>query len=48
MLCRKQQLNATTAQTTRVKAIWLRGVDGTYRLTIHTPTAQQMIPFTVG
>jgi len=44
----KQQLNATTAQTTRVQAIWLRGADGTYRLTIHTPTGQQTIPITVG
>jgi len=44
----KQQLNATTAKTTRVQAIWLRGADGTYRLTINTPTGQQMIPITVG
>src|SRR5262249_34178411 len=43
----KQQLNVTTAKTTRVQAIWLRGADGTYRLTINTPTGQQMIPITV-
>ena len=44
----KQQLNATTAQTTRVQAIWLRGGDGTYRLTIHTSTGERTILVTVG
>ncbi|HEY4025719.1 MAG TPA: hypothetical protein VGO86_04750 [Candidatus Dormibacteraeota bacterium] len=44
----KQQLNATTAQTTRVQAIWLRGADGAYQLTIHTRTGEQVIPVTVG
>ncbi len=44
----KQQLNATTVLTTKVHATWLRGADGTYQLTIHTPSEDRTIPITVG
>ncbi len=44
----KQQINAITIRTTEVDAIWLRGLDGIYRLTIHTPTGERTNPLTVG
>jgi hypothetical protein len=44
----KQQINATTIRTTEVDATWLRGADGTYQLTIHTPTEQRTIDLVVG
>lgn len=43
----KQQLNPITVQTTRVQWIWLRGANGTYQLTIHTPAGDRTIPIKV-
>jgi hypothetical protein len=37
-----------TPNSTMVQAIWLRGADGAYQLTIHTPAGDRTIPISVG
>jgi hypothetical protein len=44
----KAQINATNIRTTEVDSTWLRGADGTYHLTIRSPTGTRTIDLAVG